>query len=382
MTRVEGVPFVLLSAWRLKMKSKFKNLHSLLAGSGAVLMTIGGAQAADAIIVEPEPVEYVRVCDMYGAGFFYIPGSETCLQINGEVSVEYVSFHHHGEDDGTSNHEASVTGQIGFVASNETEYGTLTSDIILAFYRGSSKDEFSQTEGYHTNSGGESGLVKATINIAGFRAGYDADGGGAWNRYAGEGYYDAIIDGLYSFHTAMFFEYGGSISDFNYVVGIQDAVQTGTPGAPDVYAGFNWAVGDLTLGAAVVHDSNGGSDVNGGDGGIAWRVRGDIELESVMPGLGFGAWYESDDGRTDYVKGHVWGVTAKAGLTDKVSAYGGFSRYDGLRTASGTDASTWTGGLLWAPVDGLEVQAEYSAFWSEENGGNGGAFALGITRSF
>lgn len=25
------------------------------------------------------PVEYVRVCDAYGTGFFYIPGTETCI---------------------------------------------------------------------------------------------------------------------------------------------------------------------------------------------------------------------------------------------------------------------------------------------------------------
>jgi hypothetical protein len=27
----------------------------------------------------PHPVDYVRVCDAYGAGFLYIPGTETCL---------------------------------------------------------------------------------------------------------------------------------------------------------------------------------------------------------------------------------------------------------------------------------------------------------------
>jgi hypothetical protein len=43
-------------------------------------------RAADAVMApEPEPVEYVRVCDAYGAGFFYIPGTETCLQISGYV---------------------------------------------------------------------------------------------------------------------------------------------------------------------------------------------------------------------------------------------------------------------------------------------------------
>ena len=28
-----------------------------------------------------QPVEYVRICDAYGSGFYYIPGTETCLKI-------------------------------------------------------------------------------------------------------------------------------------------------------------------------------------------------------------------------------------------------------------------------------------------------------------
>ncbi|MGO8499682.1 porin, partial [Rhizobium ruizarguesonis] len=42
--------------------------------------------AADAIVAaEPEPVEYVRVCDADGTGYFYIPGTETCLKIEGYI---------------------------------------------------------------------------------------------------------------------------------------------------------------------------------------------------------------------------------------------------------------------------------------------------------
>ncbi len=64
-------------------------IKSLLLGSAAALVAVSGAQAADAIIVEPEPMEYVKVCDMYGAGFFYIPGTETCLKIGGHVRIDY-----------------------------------------------------------------------------------------------------------------------------------------------------------------------------------------------------------------------------------------------------------------------------------------------------
>ena len=54
------------------------HIKSFLFGAAAALATVSSAHAADAIVAaEPEPLEYVRVCDAFGAGFFYIPGSET-----------------------------------------------------------------------------------------------------------------------------------------------------------------------------------------------------------------------------------------------------------------------------------------------------------------
>lgn len=58
----------------------------LLLSSAATLLAASGARAADAVVVaEPEPAEYVKICDVYGAGYFYIPGTETCLHIGGDV---------------------------------------------------------------------------------------------------------------------------------------------------------------------------------------------------------------------------------------------------------------------------------------------------------
>ena len=58
-------------------------LKSLLLGSAAVLVaaSVAGARAADAIVVEPEPVEYVRICDAYGEGWFYIPGHRNLPEV-------------------------------------------------------------------------------------------------------------------------------------------------------------------------------------------------------------------------------------------------------------------------------------------------------------
>jgi len=61
-------------------------LTALLLGSAAAFSVVGGAQAADLAVAEP--VSYVKVCDaLYGVGFFYIPGSDTCLKITGYAQV-------------------------------------------------------------------------------------------------------------------------------------------------------------------------------------------------------------------------------------------------------------------------------------------------------
>ncbi|WP_034997770.1 porin [Beijerinckia mobilis] len=50
------------------------------------------AQAGDLPNYKSAPVEYVRVCDAFGSGFFYLPGTETCLKVGGLVLAEYRAF--------------------------------------------------------------------------------------------------------------------------------------------------------------------------------------------------------------------------------------------------------------------------------------------------
>ncbi|WP_427025931.1 porin [Aureimonas ureilytica] len=104
------------------------NIKSLLLGSAAALVAVTGARAADAVVVaEPEPVDYVRVCDVYGKGFYYIPGTQTCLSIGG-----YVRFQYNVAGDPARNLEgddyqagSAVRARLNFDAREETELGTL-----------------------------------------------------------------------------------------------------------------------------------------------------------------------------------------------------------------------------------------------------------------
>src|SRR5258708_29398094 len=64
-----------------------KMVKSLVLGSAAGLIAMSGAQAAD-LPVKAKAVEYVRICSLYGAGFFYIPGADTCIKLGGYLRVD------------------------------------------------------------------------------------------------------------------------------------------------------------------------------------------------------------------------------------------------------------------------------------------------------
>ena len=112
------------------------NIKSLLLGSAAALIAVSGARAADAVVVaEPEPAEYVKICDVYGSGYFYIPGTETCLRIGGYVRYDIGvgdvgsfdgarSFDHKdGDEQDTFYKNARFT--LKTWTGQETELGTL-----------------------------------------------------------------------------------------------------------------------------------------------------------------------------------------------------------------------------------------------------------------
>src|SRR5258705_11111056 len=65
-----------------------KMVKSLLVGSAAGLVAVVGAQAAD-LPVKAKPVQYVKICTLYGDGFYYIPGSDTCIRFSGYVRADY-----------------------------------------------------------------------------------------------------------------------------------------------------------------------------------------------------------------------------------------------------------------------------------------------------
>ncbi len=112
--------------------------NKLDLGTAAGLVAVAGAQAAD-LPVKAKPVEYVKICSVYGEGFFYIPGTDTCIKLGGYVRQNFVfgqasgSFAPRalGGTGGRDNpiDQNSWVMQSTFVTSvdvrTQTEYGTL-----------------------------------------------------------------------------------------------------------------------------------------------------------------------------------------------------------------------------------------------------------------
>ena len=65
-----------------------KMVKSLLLGSAAGVVAVAGAQAAD-LPVKAKPVEYVKICSLYGDGFYYVPGTDVCIRVGGYIISDY-----------------------------------------------------------------------------------------------------------------------------------------------------------------------------------------------------------------------------------------------------------------------------------------------------
>ena len=117
-----------------------KMVKSLLLGSAAGLVAVTAGQAAD-LPVKAKPVEYVKICSLYGAGFYYMPGTDLCIKIGGWVRAEAVyggngsmtwgPFNGNVNNRITSNETLRARGYITADVRNQTEYGTVRGYIAV-----------------------------------------------------------------------------------------------------------------------------------------------------------------------------------------------------------------------------------------------------------
>jgi Porin subfamily len=137
------------------------SLRSLLLGCMAVVSI--GAQAADLPAKTAAPVEYVRVCTTYGEGFFYVPGTDSCLRISGRVRADYRYFEPSTRGQDISGFRAR--GRLNLDHRTNTAYGMLRAYVRYEIDRNSGV--FASTGQISTNAK----INQAYVQFGGLTAG-------------------------------------------------------------------------------------------------------------------------------------------------------------------------------------------------------------------
>jgi hypothetical protein len=169
-------------------------VKSLLLGSAAGLVAVTAGQAAD-LPVKAKPVEYVKICSLYGAGFYYMPGTDMCIKIGGWVRAEATDGNINtsmtwgpfaGQENTrlTSNFVSRARGYITADAREQTAYGTARAYIDVGYNSsdlGTSASEstnaFSSNRVFLQWAGFTAGLTQSFYDFysgpaAAYRAGY------------------------------------------------------------------------------------------------------------------------------------------------------------------------------------------------------------------
>jgi hypothetical protein len=112
----------------------------VLLGSAAGVFAATAGQAAD-LPVKAKPVEYVKVCSLYGAGFYYMPGTDMCIKIGGWTraeaavnnngSLSWGAYNANLNNRTTSNLATRYRGYITADARESTAYGTARAYIAI-----------------------------------------------------------------------------------------------------------------------------------------------------------------------------------------------------------------------------------------------------------
>ncbi|EPR20499.1 membrane protein [Agrobacterium sp. TS43] len=321
------------------------NIKSLLIGSAAALAAVSGAQAADAIVAaEPEPMEYVRVCDAFGTGFFYIPGTETCLKFQGYVRFQ-TNF---GRDSsGTSDWDSFTRAQFEVDTRTDTELGALRGFIGL---RGNADSGVgSSTVGTSGNLGSGVFVDQAFIELGGLKVGkflswWDDSLSGETDDLSSNALFNSI---RYTYDAGSFWA-GVSVDEL-------EGITVGSYNERDnnigVVAGVGAKFDSVTL------QLIGGYDTDRENGSV--RL---IATAGVGPGtLGLSGVWAS--GANAYYNASEWAVAAEYAIkaTDKLKITPGFQYYGGYGLTSWdnfSDNDAWKAGLTvdYKITDGLTTK--------------------------
>lgn len=320
---------------------------TLLSASVAALVS-SQAYAADAIVAaEPEALEYVRVCDAFGTGFFYIPGSETCLKISGYVrfQVDFERGQPASTGSGpwsTSDWNAWTRAHLEFDARSETELGTLRSLIALRGQPDHDGDKGVWVEEAFIELGG--------LTVGKFYSWWDNDLSGEGDTVASNSLFNSI---RYQYDSGTF-QAGISVDELEGI---------SLPGSVDNNIGVAGNLG-FSLGA-VSANLIGGYDTDRDDGAVRLIATADLGPGS----LGFAAVWAS--GVNAYYAESEWAIAGQYAVkaSDKLGVTGLVQYSDNVDFTAGVDK--WTYGLTvdYAITSGLA--AKVAVVYDDLDGADG-----------
>ncbi|MDP2118768.1 MAG: porin [Hoeflea sp.] len=364
-------------------------IKSLLLGSAAALVAVSGARAADAIIAaEPEPVEYVRVCDAFGTGFFYIPGTETCLRIHGYVRYDIAGgelFAHTSDKNAGTAETYRKLARFSFRVStaSETEMGTLRTYVETRFNWGQT-----DTPAGYTNASANS-LNFAWIQLGGLRIGKDESFFTTWTGYAGS----VINDGNYGPFDTNLISYTYNGGAFRAGIALEQGDDNGIAGAwgiddymPHVVAGVGYNAGMFDLSAVLGYDTR--DNLPGViRGGWTGKIRANVTFNDAFSAFAMLMYGENESAYTTWANGAVTDETfsviagASYKATDKVTLNAQVQWIDS-NIAGRSDAWSVVGNMNYTVVPGLVVTPEL--VWNDTGAANGDQFGamLRVQRSF
>ncbi|MCO5064518.1 MAG: porin [Rhizobiaceae bacterium] len=325
------------------------NIRAVLLGSAAAFAAMPAAFAADAVevVAEPEPMEYVRVCDTYGTGYFYIPGTETCLRIGGYVRYDigvgdgpYGGRQTIDHTDGGTNDTYYKEGRFSFQTwtGTETELGTLST--------------YTETKFNYVN--GEGTSVEAYfmwIQLGGFRVGKDESAFGTFSDYAGSIIADDIIP-YGPFETNLVSYTYDAGNGFSAIL----SLETGEAGSDYEIDSYMPHV----VAAAKYTGDWGGVSLTGGYDSVIEEVaikgRLDITINEQFSVFAMAAWGSTDDSLGDY--GNFNNYKTWAG--DWAAWVGGTYQFTDKASfnfqGSYTDGGDYIGDAQWALVADVDYE--------------------------
>ena len=317
-----------------------KMVKSLLLSSAAGLVAVAGAQAAD-LPVKAAPVQYVKICSLYGVGFYYIPGTDMCLKIGGYVRFE-TAWNTNGSSTRTQGGDLNnrfsnelwyrVRGYITADARNQTEYGTVRGYLAVGILTDTSFDPpqtFNANRAFIQWAGFTFGRAQsffdffsqAAVGYLGFTPNSDTGDGGwdvvGYTAQFGNGFSATLS--AEDRRTTQIIGQGitpGNPTTFVGGVGVPGAsiapnvgLINGGPGAAQINTGLGyggWQAPDI-VGNLRVDQAWGSAQI----GAAAHLVNSQYYLNNVAnPGAGIGVVVPEGSGHPD----DKWGWAAMAGL--------------------------------------------------------------------